>query len=143
MNSDTDLTDAIYRQVGEEIAQKVYHPGTLAKAIAEAAGNRSLVESLYVRFRFDELVRSHQRAAQEHKQKAEAEDRQQGIYTCPACGHRGKLLIKEHGSEPIGFLLTLCFIIPGVIYSQKGFWSEGVCANCRCTLVPRLNDTPS
>ena len=53
--------DAVYKQVGEEIARKEFSPGAMARAVAESMGDKSLVESLYVEFRFEELVRELER----------------------------------------------------------------------------------
>jgi hypothetical protein len=63
--------DAVYKQVGEEIARKEFSPGAMARAVAESMGDKSLVESLYAKFRFEELVREMEREIIAKKQQRE------------------------------------------------------------------------
>jgi hypothetical protein len=144
MEINPHLADQIYKQVGEELAAKQFSSGAMARAVAGANGNKGVAESLYAKFRFEELVRELEReaereaAVQEQRiKKAIAVDLENSIYTCPNCGNRGQLKIKDGVNVVPFILLMLCGIIPGIIYHMICGY-KGVCSNCGKTLVPRV-----
>jgi hypothetical protein len=57
MPSNPHLDDELYRLVGEEVARKEFHPGAMARAVAEANGNNDLIQALYIKSRHAELLR--------------------------------------------------------------------------------------
>ena len=48
--------DDIYKLIGNEISQKNLSPGPWARAIADSFGDKALAESLYVNYRFIEVI---------------------------------------------------------------------------------------
>lgn len=54
-NSGTELENLIYKQTAEEIAAGKFSPGPWAKAYEKARGNNKLAESLYIKFRAEEI----------------------------------------------------------------------------------------
>ena len=48
--------DEIYELIGNEISQKNLSPGPWARAIAESLGDKAFAESLYVNYRFIEVL---------------------------------------------------------------------------------------
>lgn len=54
-NSSTKLENLIYKQAAEEIAAGKFSPGPWAKAYEKAQGNNKLAESLYIKFRTEEI----------------------------------------------------------------------------------------
>ncbi len=57
MKTDPGLENKIYSQVAEEIAAGNFSPGPWAKACDKAKGESRLAESLYINFRFEEILR--------------------------------------------------------------------------------------
>lgn len=53
--SSAALENLIYKQAAEEIAAGKFSPGPWAKACEKAQGNKNLAESLYVKFRTEEI----------------------------------------------------------------------------------------
>jgi len=54
------IEDSFYAQVGEEISRNEYKTGLLTKATAESKGNGELVKSLYIKYRFEQLMGEYQ-----------------------------------------------------------------------------------
>ncbi len=127
MKTNPHLQDEIYRIVGEEVARKEYHPGPMARAVAEARGNRDMVQSLYIKFRYEELGRQIERAA-----------REKDYLTCPKCGHYAKPELKSRGSVLLVLLLLCAFIVPGILYALIFSGYKAVCANCGNVLLKRV-----
>lgn len=134
------IQDEVYRVIGEEIARKEFYPGPMARAVAEARGSNELVQSLYIKFRFEQLVREIRAgtAPEELLDVAEATkytEIQKGIFECPHCGHCGVPKRRPRG-EMLIFLLLLClFVVPGLIYAISNHGFKGVCAKCGRTLI--------
>ncbi len=84
-----------------------FHPGPMARAVAESQGNRELAHGLYMKFRTEELYRKAEREA-----AAEAA----GIVAipCPRCGHLDQPLRKPRGNLLLLIVLLLLYIIPGL-----------------------------
>lgn len=148
MNPNSHLADRIYGQIGEELARNERSPGAAARAVSEAHGDRDLAESLYIKFRFEEIWRQLEvtRAAEEAARQAElqkqaalaAKNRKSGRYTCPHCGYHGKLNKRHRGSLLVAFLLLLVYIVPGIIYAMIYNGLKGVCPKCGKTVVEKL-----
>jgi hypothetical protein len=116
------IEDELFAIIGEEVAQMQLRPGPMARAVAESNGNRDLVESLYIKFRFEELYR-------ERGLDSEA---------CPYCGHRGRLVRQPRGNWLLLIALFILFVVPGLIYLLACHGYKGVCANCRKTVIDRI-----
>jgi len=128
---DKTVENQLYVQVWEEVARQEYQPGLIARAVAEARGNRDVAQSLYIKYRFEELAHQverniEERAARVAKEQLEKlkKDKLAGVFTCWNCSFRGKPLIKKRGNDPtyvwldflVGLLLLCAFVIPGAIY---------------------------
>ena len=143
MKKNAHLQDEIYRTVGEEVARKEYHPGPMARAVAESAGNRDVAQSLYIRFRCEELERQIEREAvaeAQRRQNAEQKARErkrQNIFDCP-CGFSGKAKIKARGSILILLVLLCIYVVPGLIYALVCSGYKAVCPNCGRLLADRV-----
>ena len=79
MHADSGLENKIYSQVAEEIAAGKFSPGPWAKALDKARGEKKLAESLYINFRFEEIMRergleSSRQAGQRGKWRGELSD---------------------------------------------------------------------
>jgi hypothetical protein len=142
MNVDPHLQDEIYRVVGEEVARREFHPGPMARAVSGAGGDPALVQSLYIKFRFEELVRQiERRIAPEELQRAVDEEQQrltevqQGVLKCPNCGHRGQPIQKARGNWIVLIVLFCLWIVPGLIYLLAYHGFKKVCSKCGKTLV--------
>lgn len=139
---DRDLEDEVYRIVGEEVVRKEYHPGPMAKAVAEGRGNRDMVQSLYVRFRCQDLIRSLEReaVAKREKRKRELEEARrrtrENIFDCP-CGFSGKANVvpREPFSMVVLIVGLLLFILPGILYLVSIAGYKAVCPKCGRTLA--------
>lgn len=130
------LKDEIYRVVGEEIARNEYHPGPMARAVAEAQGNRDLVESLYIRFRHEEVARQFEHDAP--RRRADALERnKRGLYDCP-CGFSGEPTKKARGSVLLTLVLLCVYVIPGLIYAIVFSGYKGICPDCGRTVAAKL-----
>ena len=134
MTPNSQLSDALYRRVGEELLQGERSPGATARAIAECNGNSALVEGLYIKFRVQELMNEVQLIVEREKR----EQKDKGLLVCPYCGHCAKPLRKARGDCGVLFVLLLLFVVPGIIYLIARDGYEGVCAKCGRTLLPRL-----
>ena len=132
MKKNPHVQDEIYRAVGEEVVRKEYHPGPMARAVAESAGNRDVVQSLYIRFRCEELERQVERAEQQARER-----KRQNIFDCP-CGFSGKAKIKERGSILLTLVLLCLFVVPGLIYALDCSGYKAVCPNCGRLLADRV-----
>lgn len=122
------ITDnQIYKLVGEEVFKSEYSPGPMARAVADASGDRASIQSLYVRYRFEELkqqIEKEQLAAAEYEckqfEEKKASARINGLFACPICGYYGKPTVKSRGfrwTYAMVALPLLCYyVIPGVVY---------------------------
>ena len=147
MATNPHIQDTVYRIVGEEVARKEFHPGPMARAIADASGHAELVQSLYIKYRYEELVRQIERdiAAKELECAAEEEQRRHldastGVFTCPYCGYRGRPVRKPRGSWPVLLVLFCLYIVPGLIYMLAYSGYKAVCAKCGETLIRKLDE---
>ena len=137
------LEDKIYHQIGEEMGRKEFQPGPIARAVAEAKGDKSIAESLYIKFRFEELSREIERKIvneqSKHEQELEKRKKEIGYVSCPHCGFFGKPKPKSRGSILL-FLIFLCvYIIPGLIIYMIAFSGyKGVCPECGKTLQLKI-----
>ncbi|XOF33163.1 MAG: hypothetical protein ACL93V_14290 [Candidatus Electrothrix sp. YB6] len=148
MKTNQHLADAVYKQVGEEMIRKEFSPGAMARAVAEANGNKALAESLYAKFRFEELMRELEREVvaessrrkKEEERQAEAirQERQKGIYMCPNCGYYGKPKQMHQGSVLLMFLLLSVYVIPGIIYALIFNGHKGVCPKCGTVVAKKM-----
>lgn len=152
MKLDPHTSDALYTQIGEELARNERSPGAAARAVATAKGNKALAESLYIKCRFEELSRELERnhqakeleAAQKAAQRAAAAEEQnkeknkKGIYTCPNCGFRGKLIKKDRGNILVFLALLIFYVIPGVIYAALFLGEKGICPQCGTVVKERM-----
>ncbi len=66
MTSDPGQENKIYTQVAEEIAAGKFSPGPWAKALDRARGEKKLAESLYINFRFEEIIRERGLESRQH-----------------------------------------------------------------------------
>jgi predicted RNA-binding Zn-ribbon protein involved in translation (DUF1610 family) len=143
MKTNPHLADAVYKQVGEEMARKEFSPGAMARAVAEADGNKARAESLYAKFRFEELVRELEREAVTEAQRRQnieqqaRERKRQNIFDCP-CGFSGKAKIKARGSILITLILLCVYVVPGLIYALVCSGYKAVCPNCGRLLADRV-----
>lgn len=133
------LVDLAYKVAGVEMARKEYQPGPMAKAVAKGKGNRDLVQSLYVKFRCEEIVLALE--AERAKMQAEAlrkfaHQQTTGIFECP-CGFNGKGKKVERGNIMTGLLLSCFCLIPGILYGISASGYRVVCPSCGQTLVER------
>jgi hypothetical protein len=126
MGTNPHVQDEVYRLVGEEVARNEFHPGPMAHAVAEAHGKRDLIEGLYIRFRYEELL---------HQMQA---DLREPAFACPNCGYGGRPVPKPRGSWALLILLFCLYIVPGVIYLFVYNGYKGVCAKCGRTLIERM-----
>ena len=156
MKTNQHLEDIIYKQVGEEIARNELSPGAMAKSIAEAKGNKALVESLYAKFRHHELMREFELQQVKEKQSNEdrirrekeqiEEERREGIYRCPKCDYHGKLKKKPRGSALLIVTLLLLSFLTGsiaaallvLLYAIFTSGSKGVCLECKTVVAKKL-----
>lgn len=125
------LQDEIYTIVGDEVARNEFHPGPMARAVAESQGNRELVQGLYIKFRAEELYRKAER-------EAAAKATGLGAIACPRCGHLGQPVRKPRGNLLLLVVLFLLYIIPGLLYAIAFSGYKGVCAKCGKTLIDRI-----
>ncbi len=136
------LKDEVYRIVGEEMARRELHPGPMARAVQEAQGRSELIDSLYVKFRHEELLRHFERAAAEQDARTTNDEQMRQIkpslVACPNCGHHGEPLVKERGNGALCVLLFLLGIVPGIIYAIDRRGYMGVCGNCGQMVVERI-----
>lgn len=79
MTIDPHTEDRIWRQVGDEVAREEYASGPMAKAVAQADGNKDRVNSLYRQFRFEELWRELEREAADGKERERARAEEQAL----------------------------------------------------------------
>jgi ribosomal protein S27AE len=140
MNTNSLKLDEIYRIVGEEVSQKEYQPGAMAKAVEEAQGNRDLVQPLYIKFRREELVRQ---MAEEQRAQAEELCRKflaahPSNLICPKCGHVGKPKLTPCRNDLVLLLLWCLFVVPGVIYAYATSSRKAFCAKCGYTLINKV-----
>ncbi len=147
MKANPHITDALYEQIGEEMARKEFAAGAMARAVAESDGNKARAESLYVKLRFEELMRQLEQheatnaiAKEQQRQHAIAKDFEQGIITCPKCGYHGLPAKKPRGYLPIGFILMFAYVVPGLLYFMYFNGYKGVCHKCGRTLISRINN---
>jgi hypothetical protein len=59
MKIDSNLEEDIYKKVGKEIQENFFKDGLLIKAKADSAGNEKNMESLYIKYRADSLIKEH------------------------------------------------------------------------------------
>jgi hypothetical protein len=128
MNSNLHLEDEVYRIVGKEVAKQEFHPGPMARAVAESQGNKDLVHGLYIRFRVQELIRAMEREAALARSGS-------GTLVCPNCSHEGKPVRTPRGNFAVFLFLLCAFVVPGLLYALACNGYRGVCANCRRTLI--------
>lgn len=148
MKENSDLQSDLYRAIGEEIARKEYFPGPIARAVAEALGNKNLVQSLYIKFRYEELSRQMEKDIAENAKQDEQQtqkrnaaiirEQQQGIYRCSKCGFHGKPDIKRRGSIPLMIILMCFYFLPGIIYAIFRNGNKAMCPTCGYTICPRI-----
>jgi len=135
------VQDEVYRVIGEEVSRKEFFPGPMARAVADARGNNDLIQSLYIQFRYEQLVREIRNgtAPAELRDAAEAHLRwieiQKGILKCSHCGHRGAAVRRARGDMLIFFSLLCIFVVPGLLYALAYHGYKGVCAKCGRTLI--------
>ena len=125
------LQDQVYRLVGEEVARNEFHPGPMARAVAESHGNRELVQGLYITRRFEELYR-------QAELEIITEEQRRGCVTCPRCGCFGRPVSKERGNILLVILLLMLYVIPGLIYAIAFQGYKGVCSSCGMTLFKKV-----
>src|SRR3977135_4306367 len=116
-----NLQDEVYRIVGEEVLRNEYQPGPMARAVDEGSGNRDLIQSLYVRFRREEIVKTMEREAVASREARERETKEalrrkkENIFDC-ACGFRGKATVRKRGNMAVALVGLCVFIVPGLLY---------------------------
>jgi len=124
MKPNTHVRHDLYRIVGEEVARHEFHPGPMARAVEEAHGNSDLIQSLYIKYRYEELLLQ--------------VEREEAVLPCPKCGYRGRPLRKPRGNAGLLFILGCFFILPGLMYGVAYSGYKGVCAKCGRTLVDTM-----
>lgn len=132
MTTDAHVQDKIYAMIGEELSRKEYHPGPLARAVAEANGDRNKLESLYIRFRFEELYREAELAYQ-------VEAMASGALTCPYCHHTAMPERVARGNALLLIFLFCLYIVPGLLYAIAFSGYKAICSNCGKTLVDHID----
>ena len=156
MKTNEHLQDKLWTQVGEEVARKEYSPGPMAKAVAESNGNRDLVQSLYIKFRREELLRQMERESQQQEiQRREQQEVERKrineearikklqrngdittqAWSCAACGFNGFLNIKTRGSLFVFIILLFLGLVPGIIYAIAHNNYRGVCPHCGAVVI--------
>ncbi len=130
MATKTELQDLVYRMVGEEVAAKDFHPGPMARAVQDAQGRNEMIQSLYIKFRYEELLRQIEREREIETPK--------GTLECPGCGYRGIPVKKARGNGVLCVLLFFLYVIPGIIYLALYEGYKGVCGRCGKTLVDKI-----
>ena len=134
MNNYVD--DQLYRQIGEEVQRQEFAPGPKIRAVAESKGNKALVEGLYVKFRFQELV--NEMAQRDLSERSLMRDQiENGIpIKCPKCQRQSLMERRARGNPAICLVLMLIYLIPGIIYGivRGGYgWNCSVCGHEYCT----------
>ena len=114
MKMDKHIEDMLFAQVGEEVAQKEYHPGPLARAVAVAKGDKAIVESLYIEYRVEELARQHALAQRNKPPAAKLKKIEKGeaVYKCPHCRKMCASDPSESGMEIRCPCCNRAFIVP-------------------------------
>jgi hypothetical protein len=147
MKTNPPVQDEVYRIVGEEVARKTYYPGPMARAVAEGLGNRDLVQSLYIRFRCEEVTRIMQRNALAEQERREREDEErrvealrrktENIFEC-TCGFSGKAKVQARGNMGIAVALSCLCIVPGLMYGLATDGYRAICPTCGRTLAEHV-----
>lgn len=98
---DEHTQDQLFTRVGQEIARKEFSPGAMARAVASAKGDKSIVEALYIECRVNEVARE-QREAELNRRPTVVIRRvwaEGASYNCPHCNRRCLSGRAESGQE--------------------------------------------
>lgn len=148
-----------YDIVAGELQQRVLKPGLWARAIAESGGDEEKARAFYIRFRVTELKDEERertsRMAQEAKafahrhqleqelrshekeiviRKTQRDIRDGKAVVCTACGRECAPQRLDKGFLVIAAGLSLCCVVPGVLYLLFAKGHIFRCEHCRATL---------
>ena len=136
------MTDQhLYDSVADELRHKVLTPGLWTRAVAESGGDVDTARALYIRFRVAELKEHEREEFERQKQEAEREAQHRQLVqqrgaeqtrvaleemrtdiragraaTCIACGRECAPRRLDKSYLVLAAGLSLCFVVPGVLY---------------------------
>lgn len=157
------MTDQhLYDSVADELHHKVLAPGMWTRALAESGGDVNAARALYIQFRVAQLKEQEREEIARQKQEMEREEQQRRLVhkrsaaqrrvalqemraeiragrgaTCMACGRQCAPRRLDQSYLLLAAGLSLCFIVPGVLYLLLAKGHIFKCEHCGTKLYTR------
>ncbi len=115
-----------YATVADEISTGRINPALWAKALAHSNGEDTAAKGAYIRYRVAQLKK--EEAMFLRKQEEQRRGKVVSLH-CPKCGHSFAKR-QPRGNTLIFLLLSLLWIVPGLIYALLCSGFRYTCTNC-------------